>query len=329
MNDFLKRFGTSSILGGSSILEESSIFDVEMVPTPYHAINVALSGELNGGFRSGILTIAGPSRHFKTFYGLVMVKAYLEKYEDSYCFFYDSEWGASNSYWESLGIDTSRVLRLEITNIEEFKFDLVEKLEKIKKGERFIIFVDSIGNLASKKEVDDAKDQKSVADMTRAKALKSLFRIITPMVNSKSIPMIVINHVYMEQGMFPRTIVSGGAGVYYSANDIWIIGKSQIKSSDGLEGFNFNINIEKSRSVKEKSVIPFQVGFDEGMNPFSGVFDIGLKCGFIESPSKGWYSFKGSDEKFRRKTAEEDEDFMRKLVQNEEFNEMVKKEFKL
>ncbi len=35
-----------------------------------------------------------------------------------------------------------------------------------------IIVVDSVGNLASKKEVDDALEGKSVADMTRAKQMK-------------------------------------------------------------------------------------------------------------------------------------------------------------
>ena len=89
--------------------------------------------------------------------------------------------------------------------------------------------IDSIGNLASKKEVEDAENEKSVADMTRAKSLKSLFRIVTPHLTTKNIPCLAINHIYMTQEMYSKPIVSGGTGIYYSANQIFIISKSQEK----------------------------------------------------------------------------------------------------
>jgi len=72
------------------------------------------------------------------------------------------------------------VIHTPIMNIEDLKFDVIAQLEEVKKGDKLIIVIDSIGNLASKKEVEDAKDQKAVADMTRAKQLKSLFRMVTP-----------------------------------------------------------------------------------------------------------------------------------------------------
>ena len=55
-----------------------------------------------------------------------------------------------------------------------------------------------MGNLASKKEVEDAEAGKSVADMSRAKAFKSLFRMVTPHLTLKDIPLIVVNHTYKE-----------------------------------------------------------------------------------------------------------------------------------
>ena len=79
------------------------------------------------------------------------------------------------------------------------------------KPEPFVV-VDSVGNLASKKEAQNALEENSAADMTRAKEMKSLFRIVTPHVKMKAIPMIVINHTYKEMGLYPKDVVSGGTG---------------------------------------------------------------------------------------------------------------------
>ena len=91
--------------------------------------------------------------------------------------FYDSEFGSPQSYFGQFGIDTSRVLHTPITNVEELKFDLIAQLEELGRDDNVIVVIDSIGNLASKKELEDAINEKSVADMSRAKALKGLFRM--------------------------------------------------------------------------------------------------------------------------------------------------------
>ena len=112
---------------------------------------------------------------------------------------------------------------------------------------KVIIVIDSIGNLASKKELEDALNEKSVADMSRAKALKGLFRMVTPYLTMKNVPLLAVNHTYQEIGLFPKSIVSGGTGIYYSADNIWIIGRQQQKQGTEVKGYNFVINVEKSR----------------------------------------------------------------------------------
>ena len=152
-----------------------------------------------------------------------------------------------------------------------------------------MVIVDSIGNLASKKEVEDALEGKAVADMTRAKQLKSLFRMITPHLSIKDIPMVVVNHTYKEIGMFPKDIVGGGTGAYYGADNIWIIGRQQEKdkSTNEIDGYHFVINVEKSRYVKEKSKIPISLTYEGGINKWSGLFDIALEGNFIAKPKNG------------------------------------------
>ena len=241
----------------TSTLSNSKVYGKkDMVPTQVPMINVALSGRIDGGLTPGLTVLAGPSKHFKTAFSLLMAGAYLKKYEDGVILFYDSEFGTPQSYFESFGIDMNRVVHTPITDVEQLKFDIMKQLENIERGERVCIIVDSVGNLASKKEVEDAMNEKSVADMSRAKQMKSLFRMVTPHLTLKDIPLIAVNHIYMEIGMFPKAIVSGGTGIYYSADNIWIIGRRQEKDGSDIAGYHFLINVEKSRYVREKSSIP-------------------------------------------------------------------------
>ena len=274
----------------SSILADSKFFtEKDMVATSVPMINVALSGSVDGGLAPGLTVLAGPSKHFKTSFGLIMAAAYLKKHKDAVLLFYDSEFGSPQAYFEQYEIDTSRVLHTPITNVEELKFDLIGQLENIERKDKVVIMIDSVGNLASKKELEDAINEKSVADMSRAKALKGLFRMTTPYLNMRDIPLIAVNHTYMEIGLFPKAVVSGGTGIYYSADNIWILGRQQDKVGTEIKGYNFVINVEKSRYVKEKSKIPISVSWDGGVQSYSGLLDVALSGDYVAKPSNGWY----------------------------------------
>jgi len=286
----LQKLKKNSKIDFTSELDKSMFFaEKDQISTSVPMINVALSGKLDGGLTSGLTVLAGPSKHFKTAFALLMAKAYLDKYEDGVILFYDSEFGTPQNYFTAFGIDTSRVLHTPITDVEQLKFDIVNQLEVIEREEHVMIIIDSVGNLASKKELEDAKNEKSVADMSRAKALKGLFRMITPYLTMKDIPLVVVNHTYMEIGMFPKAIVSGGTGIYYSADNIWIIGRQQDKVGTEIQGYHFIINVEKSRYVKEKSKIPVSVSYDGGIQKYSGLLEIAVKTGYVIKPSNGWY----------------------------------------
>ena len=274
----------------TSILSDSKFFnEKDMVPTDVPMMNVALSGSMDGGLAPGLTVLAGPSKHFKTSFGLIMASAYLKKYKDSVLLFYDSEFGSPQAYFEQFDIDTSRVLHTPITDVEQLKFDLIGQLEGLDRNDKVVVMIDSVGNLASKKELEDAINEKSVADMSRAKALKGLFRMCTPYLNMKNIPLIAVNHTYMEMGLFPKAIVSGGTGIYYSADNIWILGRQQDKSGNEIKGYHFVINVEKSRYVKEKSKIPISVSWDGGVQRWSGLLDVALEGKYVAKPSNGWY----------------------------------------
>ena len=289
MNPLLERIKKASKTEHADLLATSKLFEQSMVKTEVPMFNVALSGSIDGGLTSGITCIAGPSKHFKSSYGLFICSSFLKEHKDSVILFYDSEFGSPKDYFSSFNIDNQRVFHTPITTIEDLKFDLISQLNNFNRGDKVIIMIDSIGNLASKKEVDDAINEKSVADMTRAKALKGLFRMVTPLLKMKNIPIIVINHTYKEQSLYPKDIVSGGTGIYYSSDTIWIIGRQQDKDADELKGYHFIINVEKSRFVKEKSKIPISVSWEGGIQRNSGLLDVALEGGYVIKPNQGWY----------------------------------------
>lgn len=329
----LDKIKKNSTIKDTAILSESKFFTTkDMIPTQIPIINVALSGRLDGGLTPGLTMWAGPSKHFKTAFSLLMAKSYLDKYPDSALLFYDSEFGTPQSYFDTFGIDTQRVLHTPITDIEQLKFDLMAQMDKIDRGDRLIIVIDSIGNLASKKEVEDALNEKSAADMSRAKQLKSLFRMVTPHLTLKDIPMVVVNHTYMEIGMFPKAVVGGGTGSYYSADNIFILGRQQEKEGSEIVGYNFIINVEKSRYVREKSKIPVTVSFEGGISRWSGLLDIALESGHVIKPSNGWYqrvdmeTGEIEDKKFRFKETENKE-FWSPILMSKTFREFIKQKY--
>ena len=325
----LDKLKKNSTIKETEVLANSKFFNSkDLIQTPVPMINVALSGRLDGGLCPGLTVFAGPSKHFKTAFALLLAKSYLDKYSDAAVLFYDSEFGSPQSYFTSFGIPTDRVIHTPITDIEQLKHDSMAQLSNIERGDHLIIIIDSVGNLASRKEVEDAIDGKSVADMSRAKQLKSLFRMVTPHLTLKDIPMVVVNHTYKEIGMFPKDIVAGGTGSYYSADNIYIIGRQQEKDGSDVVGYNFIINVEKSRHVREKSKIPIEVSFEGGISKWSGLLDVALNGGFVTKPSNGWYSRAGEEQKFRAKDTYS-KDFWLPILASKQFQEYIQKTYQI
>ena len=325
----------------SATLEKSKFFnEKDLIRTRVPILNLALSGKLDGGIVPGLTMLAGPSKHFKSNLGLVMVSAYMREHKDAICLFFDNEFGSTPEYFGAMGVPTDRVEHIPFKNVEELKFQMVNALEEIDRGEKVIIMIDSIGNVASKKEVEDAKAEKSVGDMTRAKQIKSLFRMVTPYLTMLDIPCIGINHTYETQEMYSKTVMSGGTGPMYSADTVIIIGRQQEKDGKEIVGYNFILNIEKSRYVKEKSKLPLNVMFEGGINTYSGLLDLAVELGYVHKPSNGWFQrafldtesgelVVAEDEKKMRRAETDNVDFWKPLFAHEPFKQAATSRYKL
>lgn len=334
-SELLQKIKKNSTVKESAILANSKFFnDKDMVTTSIPAINILLSGKLDGGLTPGLTIYSGVSKNFKTGFSLFLAKTYLDHYPESVLLFYDTEFGAPQSYFESFKIDTNRVLHTPIADIEQLKFDIVNQLNSFERGDHVIIIIDSIGNIASRKEVEDALNEKSVADMTRAKQLKSLFRMVTPYLNLKNIPLIAIGHVYSEQSLYPKEILSGGRGLYYAADNIYIVGRRQDKEGTDVIGYDFVVNVEKSRYVKEKSKINISVNYESGLSKWSGLLDIALESGHVIKPNNGWYSRVNKetgeieDKKYRLKETNVSS-FWEPILESSSFSDFVQSKYQI
>lgn len=336
MATLAERLLKNSTIEYTDILTKSKVYNNKsVIPTLVPIVNAAFSGDLDGGITAGILQLAGPSKHFKTGFALLMAKSFLDKYDDAVIMLYDSEFGTTLKYFKTYGIDTDKVIHTPITNSEELIFDMAKQLEEIKRDDHVMIIIDSVGNLASKKEAQDALDGKSVADMTRAKSLKSMGRIVTPHFNLKDIPVIMINHTYKTMEMYSKDVVSGGTGLYLSANDIWIIGRRQDKDekTKKILGHEFVIRIEKSRTVKEKSEFVVSISYTDGIEKWSGLLDLALEGGFVSKVKPGTYSIVDQDtgeimeQEYKEAAIMAFDHYWAELVKNIKFKEFVKNKY--
>jgi RecA/RadA recombinase len=321
----------------NSTVEDSEFFNrgiTDLITTPLPTLNIAYSGDIKGGLSAGITILGGESGSGKTLISWLTAKAFQDKFKEGVVLFYDSEFGTPPEYLRALNIDTARVIHTPIYNIEQLKFDVLNRLEALEKNDKVFILVDSLGLLASKKEVEDAENEKSVADMSRAKAIRSMFRIILPHISAKAVYSIFINHTYDEMGLFPKKILGGGTAVKLVANTAIIVSKSQEKDGTELAGFNVHLNIFKSRYIKEKARLSMLLRFDGGFEQFSGIVDLAIECGLIVKPSNGYYQVVDPEtgelvndgKKFRLKDIQNPE-FLVPIMRSEKFKRHIRDEY--
>ena len=111
------------------------------------------------------------------------------------------------------------------------------------------------------------------------------------------------------------------------------LGRQQEKEGTEIVGYNFIINVEKSRYVKEKSKIPVSVSFDGGISKWSGLLDIALESGHVVKPTNGWYSKVNEDgeiedKKYRIKETDTKE-FWLPILKMKSFQEFIQNKYQI
>ena len=211
------------------------------ISTGVYLLDAALSGKLlNGGVANNRITaFAGESGSGKSFLAYSCARnAQKEGYSIIYI---DTEEAVDLEDFPKFGVDNSLdKLRLISSNkVEDVNIlltQLVDELkeEKLNGGEipKLMIILDSLGQMASNKEKADLLKGDIKTDMTKAKALGSMFRSINTDLGYLEIPMIVCNHTYQTLDLFSQEKLKGGNALLYSASVIGFMSKSKLKSGE-------------------------------------------------------------------------------------------------
>tara|TARA_R110000751_G_scaffold94632_5_gene184712 strand:+ start:357 stop:1562 length:1206 start_codon:yes stop_codon:yes gene_type:complete len=261
-------------------LDKSSISSIDhYIPTGNFMLNACLTGSLFGGYPNNrAVALAGPTGTGKTYLILNAIKQ-AQKLGYSIVF-YDSENAVDKSLVEKFGIDP-KTFRYEPCNtVQEYRTSVTTLVDTLldqkKKGvelPKIMIVLDSAGNLATQKEIDDARTGSDKSDMTRAKLLKSTFRILMTKLGICKIPLLFTNHTYQTQDLFSRQVGGGGTGPEYAASIILFLAKAKLKEGgDGKEqtGIVVTAKPNKNRFAKPRPV-KFHISFNKGMNPYVGL----------------------------------------------------------
>tara|TARA_R100000742_G_C4276074_1_gene96918 strand:- start:515 stop:1537 length:1023 start_codon:yes stop_codon:yes gene_type:complete len=294
MVDFLKQIIKDTGNEYASLVSEGvEAGDVDtFIDTGSYMFNALVSGSIYGGIPSNKITaVAGESATGKTFFVLGMCKHFLDNNPDAGVIFFESESALTKKLIEDRGIDSSRMVIMPVTTVQEFRhqsLSVAEKyLEQDEADRKPLLFVlDSLGMLSTTKEVEDTADGKETRDMTRAQVLKAAFRVLTLKLGRAKVPMVITNHTYDVVGAYmPMKEMGGGSGLKYAASTIVYLSKKKDKEGTEVVGNIIHCKTQKSRLSKENMMVDVRLRYDTGLDKYYGLLDLCTKYGIFKQVS--------------------------------------------
>ena len=295
LKDIVKEIGDDFTKLASDIEETETYVD-----TGSYIFNALVSGSIFGGVSGNKITaIAGESSTGKTFFSLAVVKNFLDTHPDGYCLYFDTEAAITKSLIESRGIDTSRLVVVNVVTIEEFRTKALKAVDMYLKApledrKPCMFVLDSLGMLSTTKEITDALNEKEVRDMTKSQLIKGAFRMLTLKLGQANVPLIVTNHTYDVIGAYvPTKEMGGGSGLKYAASTIIYLSKKKEKDGTEVVGNIIKAKTAKSRLSKENKDVEIRLFYDErGLDRYYGLLELG-EIGGLWKNVAGRYEMEG------------------------------------
>ena len=293
MSDFLKDVIKETGNEYASLVSDGASGDVDsFIDTGSYIFNALLGGSINRGLPSNKITaIAGESATGKTFFVLGMCKHFLDKNPDGGVIFFESESAVTKDIIEERGIDSSRMVIMPVTTVQEFRHQALTVLDKyidqdVSERKPLLLVLDSLGMLSTTKEMEDTQAGKETKDMTRAQIVKAAFRVLTLKLGKAKVPLIITNHTYDVIGsMFPQKEMGGGSGLKYAASSIVYLSKRKEKDGTEIIGNIIHCKNYKSRLTKENKVVDVRLTYDKGLDRYYGLLDLALKHNIFKQVS--------------------------------------------
>jgi RecA/RadA recombinase len=327
LKDIVKEIGDDFTKLASDIEETETYVD-----TGSYIFNALVSGSIFGGVSGNKITaIAGESSTGKTFFSLAVVKNFLDTHPDGYCLYFDTEAAITKSLLESRGVDTQRLVVVNVVTVEEFRTKALKAVDlymKKPEGERnpCMFVLDSLGMLSTSKEITDALNEKEVRDMTKSQLIKGAFRMLTLKLGQANVPLLVTNHTYDVIGAYvPTKEMGGGSGLKYAASTIIYLSKKKEKDGTEVVGNLIKAKTAKSRLSKENKDVEIRLFYDErGLDRYYGLLELG-EIGGLWKNVAGRYEIDGKKLYAKQILKEPEVYFTEEVMQ--QLDEIARKEF--
>jgi RecA/RadA recombinase len=304
----------------------------EFIDTGSYSLNAVLSGTIYGGVPDNkVIAFAGESSTGKTFLVLDICKNFLLKYKNGIVLYFDTEAAVTKKMMEERGMDTHRVIISSPEHLTAFKEKVLKAIkayeeQPAKKRQPLLIVLDSLGALPTRKEIEDTMKAQDKADMgLRARQIKQIFRVIRKPAAKNHIPILVTNHTYDSQSLFPTKEISGGSGIKYASDIIAMLGKRKEKEGNEVVGNVVHVKMYKSRLSKENAQIDIMIDYRAGLLKYYGLLAIAEKHGIIKKDGKK-YELPNGEKVFGKQFRINPESCYTQDVLNA-INEAVAKEF--
>ena len=259
------------------------------IDTGSYIFNALLSGSIYDGLPNNKITaLAGESATGKTFFALGMCKQFLDDNPDSAVIYFESESAITKDMIEDRGIDSSRIVIVPVTTVQEFRTQSIKVLDqyiKDKTDMKMLFVLDSLGMLSTTKEIEDTASGAETRDMTRAQLVKGAFRVLTLKLGRAGVPLIVTNHTYDEMGLFAKKVMGGGSGLKYAASSIIFLSKKKEKDGKDVIGNIVHCKNEKSRLTIENKMVDVVLRYESGLDRYYGLLDLAIKYDIFKQTS--------------------------------------------
>ncbi len=292
--------------------------------TGNYVLNKIISGSFLKGIPQGrLLAIAGPSGAGKSFLAANSMRE--AQAQGAHIVVLDSENALDDDFVTAIGVDpTENYSYFAVDTIPQVKQVVSSFITGYKKeygddpnAPKVHFVIDSLDMLLTETEEEQFKKGVTKGDQgQRNKQLKAMLRSFVQAVKRPNISMLCTCQVYKNQD------VLNGEGVWivsdavkFSLSQIVMVTKLKMRDTTTreVEGIRMKSEGYKTRFTKPFQTVTIEVPYDEGMDPYNGLIDVGKELGIVQQGGS-WYTV--GDHKFQMKNITE-EIYQEILVQAE------------
>lgn len=273
----------------------------EWIDTGSYVLNSIISGSRNGGIPKGRVTlIAGESMTGKSLF-VQKILANAQKM-GLHPVIFDTESAIDPEGATRLGLDISKVKYVPCTSIEQTRNAVFKFLNSIKENKlegKFIVAIDSLGNLQSELELARMDKESTSADMgTKARAMKTLLQTCTNLGAITQTTFVITNHVYDDpSAMYPsiEKNMPGGKSVVYLPSVTVQLARKPLKDDGEKTVANSTLAVgqksyagiiiraltRKNRFIKQYLEGEMYLSFSTGLDRYYGLLDLAVGMGVV------------------------------------------------